>query len=115
MTINTYKTQFIFNRHKTISYPLMQIIMNNHSIGEVELTKFMGVIVNKHLNWYSYIQYIRNKVTTIANMIYYLTAWGGASKTLLNPLKAIQKKIIRAIFRLQTTDHTSDSFANLKL
>lgn len=42
LSINTDKTHFIFYTHKTMSYQLMQIGMNNHSIGEVEQTKFVG-------------------------------------------------------------------------
>lgn len=130
LTIKTDKTQFIlFNRHKPISYPLMPIIIDN-DIVEVEQIRFSGVIANRHLYWYSYIQYVRNKTANFfdlvystrshfnrgaiyyslvhSNMTYCLTGQGGVSSTSRNPLIAIQKKT--AISGLKTTDHTNDSF-----
>lgn len=90
--------------------------------------------MHKHLYWRSIIQYVRNKVAKIcvlyldrgakwliyyslvhSNMNYCLTVWSGASKTSLNSLKIIQKKIIRAAIGLKTTDHKNHTFINTKL
>ncbi|XP_042891027.1 uncharacterized protein LOC122265692 [Penaeus japonicus] len=50
-----------------------------------------------------------------ANKLTINPIWGGASSTSLNPLVVLQKKVIRNIMGLKTTDHTNESFVNLKL
>ncbi len=141
LTINTSKTHYIiFNRYKKFTYPLIPVKINNEILTEVTETKFLGVIVEKHLLWHKHINSIKAKVAkqcgimyltrdsldrhsllliynslVYPTLIYAIGVWGGASNEALNCLVVTQKRAVRTITGLRRRDHTNNAFTNLKI
>lgn len=140
-TLNSDKTQYIiFHRHKLFTYPINKIEINGKSIREANQTKFLGVIINKHLYCHYHIQIIHSEIAKLCGLIsltrnhfnrgalmslyytlvylnitYRLTVWDGASKTSLNPIVLIQKRVEKVINNLWNCGHTNNAFKELKL
>ena len=114
---------------------MRSIKMGINFISEVNSTKFLGIILDKNLNFKEEISYISNKCsksigilfrlnsflptkilkTLYSSMIlpylnYGIEAWFGASRTDRNKIFILQKKSIRAIYRLPFNAHTNDFF-----
>ena len=141
LTINTNKTHFmIMHRHKRLMYPLPPLYINNQVLTEVDSTSFLGIIIDKQLNWSKHILHLRNKIAKYCgilyltrnclnkksmlllyysliypNLIYCNTIWGASSNQALKPLTIIQKRVIRTIEGLRKRDHTNDTFYKYKI
>ena len=119
LTANYSKTNFIIFTKKRIDFKF-QIKMGEEVLQEVDETKYLGVILDKKLNWKSQLNIVQSKVSrgcyilsklrhyvdiNTLKMLYYaliypylmycVTSWGGAPKTTLSPLVRLQKKAIR--------------------
>ena len=121
LSLNVKKTHYILFRSKNISVPTMKII--DVCIGEVQSTKFLGVVIDCHLNWSKHINYIQTKVCKgigINNMIkqcinketlrtlyfsfvypylyYCIEVWGNVQDCYRDTIVALQKRAVRIIF-----------------
>ena len=138
LLINLTKTQsmlFTFRRNNQ----LLSIILNDIVINEQEVVTFLGVVIDKKLNWKSHISHICSKVSKsiailrilkfifpkeILKMLYmslihsYLNycnlIWGSAENGIIQPLFILQKKAIRIINKSHYLDHTSPIFKSLE-
>ena len=134
LKLNSDKSHFIcFSYRKNIN--MRPIKIGNGTINEVNSTKFLGLILDKNLNFKEHITHISNKCsksigilfklnyflpTNILKMLYssmilpYLNygieAWFGAARTDRNKVFILQKKSIRAIYNLPFNTHTNTFF-----
>ena len=139
LQLNSDKSHFIcFSYRKNINLPPIKI--GNNIISEVESTKFLGIILDKNLNFKEEIAHISNKCSKFVGILFRLNsflpvqilktlyssmilpylnygieAWFGANMTERNKIFILQKKSIRAIHRLPYNAHTNDYFKANKL
>ena len=106
----------------------------------VEITKFLGVLIQENLNWNSHIDYICNKISRTTGILsrlkhyipkyilriiynslcmsyisYAVTVWGGSSNESLKRLKVLQKKGIRHVCNAKYNSHTDPLFKNCNI
>ena len=116
--------------------PKVQI--QNQNLSSVNNTKFLGVIIDKKLNWVDHITFIKNKISksigiinkirklldknTLRNLyftfiypylIYCIEIWGNTHNTYLLPLIKLQKKCVRIITFSHYLEHTEPLFKQL--
>ena len=48
----------------------IKISLHNQTIFEINLLKFIGVIIDNNLKWYAHTGYIQNKISTSISIIY---------------------------------------------
>ena len=114
--------------------------INGIGIGQVDKTKFLGVIIDETLNFEDHLKYIRGKISrslgilykgkkyfdkttlmTLYNVFVYpyftycIEIWGNTYQSYLDPLFKLQKRAIRIISFSERMAHTSTLFKNLKL
>ena len=102
--------------------------------------KYLGVVIDCHLNWKAHISYLTKKLnrnigalsklrhfvtTDILTNLYYsllypfftygLIAWGNTYSTTINPLFILQKKAIRIITFSYYREHTNLIFSKLNI
>ena len=58
----------VFSKRRTRKTSL-KLIIDGESIGEVQNTKFLGIIIDNKLNWKDHISYIAGKVSRGVGMI----------------------------------------------
>ena len=115
-------------------------MINNVKIDIKERTKFLGVIIDKHLSFQSHIKYIKGKVArgfgilyecrpyfnsetmrTLYNCFIYpyftycIEEWGNACQSYWKPLIILQKRTIRMVAGDKKLDHTLPLFHSLNL
>ena len=124
LTLNIKKkTQVIlFNaKNKKVKEPL-KLKINGENIKQVNSTKFLGIIIDSKLTWKQHIAHIQHKISKttgiicktrhyvslkVLRMLYYTLiypylhygniVWANTYQSNLDPLKKLQKKIIRMI------------------
>ena len=141
LSLNVSKSNFVLfhPKQKKINRTLL-LRINNDKIEESNCTKYLGVLIDKHLTWKSHINMIRTKLSKalgiihklkhvvptqilklIYNSLFYphlnyaILNWGCAYTSTLNPLRILQKKAIRAILNENWNTHTPPLFHKLKL
>ena len=126
LSINISKTQYILfmkpSQTDSIPLKLPNLTVNSSSIKRVQSTKFLGVIIDQHVNWKEHINLIKSKVSKNLGVMYkakdflnqnclkklyfsfihaYINycniAWASNFKTYLKKLYTIQKKASRII------------------
>ena len=119
LTITTKKAHYLMFHQTRIKHnTTLKILSNNDIVDRIINTKFLGVIIDRKLNWAAHILYIKSKISksigiqvkirkciqnnTMRNMyftfiyqylIYCIEVWGNAHQTHLDPLIKIQKKV----------------------
>ena len=139
LVINLTKTQTMLFSNKR-GNPIFNINLDNVIINEVEETTFLGIIIDKKLNWKSHIRHLCNKTSKgvailrifrnvfpkhILKTIYmslifsYLNycnlVWGGSDKSIIDPLIKIQKKAVRIIDKASYLAHTPQIYKTHKI
>ncbi len=139
LTLNLSKSNFllIHPRQKTLRRKI-ELKLNNELIREVEEVKYLGVLIDKHLNWKPQIQNLNTKISKgigilrkvrhlvpqsvllkiynafiLPYITYGLLNWGSATKTALAPLDKKLKKAVRIITFKSTSDHSKPIFKYL--
>ena len=122
LSLNIDKTNVMLFTPRNSSRCIDDIVINGICIAEVTETKFLGVIIDNKLKWYTHILYIRKKNAkgigillkarkcfnneTLLSLYhtfvypylsYCIHVWGRAYDTHLNDLIVLQNKIIRII------------------
>ena len=141
LTINTNKTELIIFTNKTnYSNENDKIYLNGQIIDPVDhvRVRFLGVMIDKNLNFKMHIQHVLDKISKHAGILYkiknqlpisarityynsfvlpYLTYnivhWGNTNSVHLNCLVTMQKRIIRTISNAEFLAHTSPIFYRL--
>ena len=68
LSLNVKKTFHYFFKKKKPHRPI-KLLINNQAIGEVNNTKFLGVIIDKKINWKDHINYVAGKVSRAIGML----------------------------------------------
>ena len=121
LSLNISKTNFvIFHAINKPKNSVVTILINKQAIDEVKSVKYLGILIDSQLTFKNQIDELSKKVsraigvlyklrpyvtTKILTSVYYaivypfllygITVWGSASKTLLEPIHIMQKKIVR--------------------
>ena len=120
--------------------PQGDVILRNEAIQRVTKAKFLGVIVDQHLNWNDHISMVSHKISKsfgiisrIQNTLYiksqkliyyslthpYLTycinVWSSTYRTNLKTLCTAQKSSVRTLFSNAQQPHSRDIFINQKI
>lgn len=126
LTVNIEKTK-IMHFSQRIATPELNIQYQGVKVEEVASTKFLGVYIDKALTWKTHIEHISKKLSKSAFALYklaqivnteaVLTAYHGLVASILrygilfwgnsteqNKVLLLQKRCIRAMFGLKTTD-----------
>ena len=139
LIINIQKTHTMLFTNKRGNNAL-HITIQNTELEQKDSCKFLGIFIDKDLNWKSHIEYITNKISKIIALLgrlkhtfpksilknLYLSLllpylnygniiWASADKTCLNGLVILQKKAIRIISKAKYFDHTEPLFKTLEL
>ena len=139
LSLNTEKTKYlIFAGKKIVGDTLIEMCGNK--IARVNSLKYLGITIDDQLTWKDHIASICHKLSKssgilhkikhlltndILLIIYYSlcypylhycnVVWGMATKSLINPLVIIQKRIIRTLSNVNNYEHSSHLFKNLKI
>jgi len=140
LSLNISKTKFmLFTRRKNV-HPDFKLYIDNREIDRVESMKFLGVLIDEHINWKEHIRLICIKLARSIGVInrlkrflpfkilkqlycclflshiqYCILIWGKNSQTVIHPICILQKRIIRVITNSDYRAHTSQLFRNLGL
>jgi hypothetical protein len=136
LSLNSSKTKaMLFHTvRKSVSYP--NILLDNSKIEFVDTFNYLGIVLDKHLNWKSHIHHISMKMSKVTGVMsrmksfvpenvlltlynslflpylnYGILCW----KSKLNAVVKLQKKAVRIISRSKYNAHTEPLFKNLKL
>ena len=137
---NLNKTQMIMLSSKKILTPQNEVILRNEVVQRVNKAKFLGVIVDQHLNWKDHISIISQKISKscgiicrIRNtldikskrLIYYslihpylthcMNVWSCTYPTNFKMLCAAQPRSVRALFATAQQPHSRDILLNQKI
>ena len=139
LSLNTNKTKFMVLTKQRSAWQF-DIRIGKTNIEQVNEVKYLGVIFNDKLSWKSHIlvQHVCSKLsngswallklrnyvdTTTLKTVYYaliysylqyfVSTWGLASTTALNPLVRIHKRIIRIITNSPFLSHSNHLFQKL--
>ena len=118
----------------------LHITVQNTELEQKDSCKFLGIFIDKDLNWKTHIDYIANKISKIVALLgrlkhtfpksilknlylslllpylnYGNVIWASADKTNLNSLVILQKKAIRIICKVKYFDHTEPLFKSLEI
>lgn len=141
LSLNVKKTNYVLFHppQKKIAHPIT-LSINGKIIKEVKSIKYLGVLMDSHLNWKDHIFHVTKKISksigilsklrhyvstnTLVQMYYafvypFLTysciVWGSTYKTNIKPLEMLQKKAIRIITFSKYDAHTYPLFSKLKV
>lgn len=133
LTINTAKTNYVIftAKNKKIN-DSFELKINNEKLNKKSSEKYLGLILDKQLNWKQHIEKIKNKLTSLTGILrgiakclprkikyiiynslikphidYLIEIWGTANKTNLNVLQISQNKLIKSLFNydFRTSTH----------
>ena len=136
LALNESKTKYmIFHTRYNKPPENFVITLNGVTLERVEITKFLGVLIQENLNWKAHIDYVCNKIAKsiailaklkhyvpryvlliiykslcLSHMLYALSVWGGSSLSSLKRLNTLQKKGIRHVCNAKYNSHTSVLF-----
>ena len=138
LSLNIAKTHYlVFAGNKAVSDNLNIIICDQY-IERSYSTKYLGIIIDYKLTWNDHVRYIQSKLSKSCGILYkvkhiltketlhilyysliypYLqycnVVWGMATKSVLNPLMLLQKRIVRIISNVNYYDHTDPLYKSL--
>ena len=69
LTLNVYKTQMLMMSRKKTLNPQFDVILRNEAIQRVTKAKFLGVIVDQHLNWKDRRSMVSHKISKSCGII----------------------------------------------
>ena len=139
LTLNTDKCNYIIFSNR--NYRTNDILVNSSLISNVLECKYLGVYLDRNLNFeYHIINYILNKTSKLCGILYklrnlfptetcirfyyaliypYLSycilIWGNTYQSHLNPLFKLQKRVVRTIAKVSRTEHTTPLFLRFNL
>ena len=63
LTLNVNKTRMLMMSRKNNLNPQGDVILHNKTMGRVTKAKFLGLIVDQHLNWKDHISMVSHKIS----------------------------------------------------
>ena len=144
LSLNAKKTKYSFfhkpSKNDDIPLMLPKLSISNHVIERQEFIKFLGVLLDKNLNWKEHIKYTENKIAKNLGPLYkarpflernallalyyeniqtYINyaniAWDSTCRTDLKKINSQQKHAIRIIFSKSKFAHTREIFKEQKI
>lgn len=141
LSLSIEKTNFISFDAKTNKIKNnVSIMLNENSIKEIQETKFLGLTIDKNLNWNSHVDQVIKKMSSgvfalkrmakfcslatlkvlyhgliQTHLSYNICIYGATSKGNLDRLLIIQKKCIRAMLSLRYDDSVRLYFKTLRI
>ena len=126
LALNVSKTNFvIFRANKPLTHNVT-LIMNRKALEQKDHVKYLGVLVDEHLNWGYHAQLVAKKIgrgigilvklrqylnpqmlrniyhcLVFSHLSYGIQVWGSANVSILNPLIILQKKAVRILANQQ--------------
>ena len=119
---------------------MIRLQLNNYQFKQTSCIKYLGVIIDEHLNWKEHVTHICGKIKRgigilsklrhfvptkiLVNLYYtliypYLTysvvAWGNTYDTTVKPITILQKRAMRIILFSDFRDHSNPLFIRLKI
>ena len=120
LALNIGKTNFVIFRAKKPLYHNVTLLMNRKAIEQKEVVKYLGVLVDEHLNWHHQITNTSKKISrgigiicklkncisvqlqkslyyslVYSHLSYGIQVWGSAGSSDLEKLLVLQKKAVR--------------------
>lgn len=141
LLLNMEKTKFIvFSTHKANRIFNPTLSCKNHQLSDDDETKFLGLTIDKNLNWNSHVECIMQKISSglyalrkmqklcdtktlksiyfayiHSNIAFGISLYGATSINNLNSILKSQKKAIRIILNLKNSSSVRDHFISLKI
>ena len=142
LILNISKTNYIIFTSKGKSYNknVSNIKIDGNNIQQVNKTKFLGIIIEEHLNWAMHISHLCNIIArnvgilqklryfiptyvlkilyhslVLSHLQYCTLLWANSYHSHLHKIRLLQKKAIRIISNTDYLAHSSKLFLNLKL
>ena len=142
LVLNISKTNYIIFTSKGKSYNknVRNIKIDGNNIQQVNKTKFLGIVIEEHLNWALHISHLCNIIARnvgilqklryfiptyvlkilyhsliLSHLQYCTLLWANSYRSHLHKLRLLQKKAIRIISNTDYLAHSSKLFLNLKL
>jgi len=135
LSLNLKKTNYM-----VVTSPKKRVDINIQYIERKDHIKYLGVFIDKHLNWGAHIQHVNNKVAKNIGIInklrhyldlktmkqlyytlifpylnYGILSWGNNYKTRLNKLRIKQNKCMRNIFFAHSREHSTPYYNLLEI
>ena len=147
LSINSDKTKYIVYlpriKKRGSSTSKVRISMKNVTIEQVNSIKFLGIIINKALNWEEHKQYVRRKIARTvgilyncrgimseielinlyktfiqSNLLYAIEVWGHTVTSESDILNKIHNRVLRIIFNCRRTEdawyHNNNRIQNIQ-
>ena len=141
LALNELKTKYIIF-HTRFNKPPdnFDIILNGIALERVEVTKFLGVLIQENLNWNKHIGQVCNKIARstallaklkhyvpryvlliiynslcMSHISYALSVWGSSPACSLKRIISLQKRGIRQVCNAKYNAHTSPLFKQCKV
>ena len=134
LSLNVSKTNYmLFSNSKVL--PLINISIHDYKIEKVNVTKFLGILIDDKLNWKLHIEMVKSKLNKTISILarskrclnksslhtlycsmflpyinYCSEVWGNTYITNIKPICLLQKKAIRIINNSGFKDHTHELF-----
>ena len=71
LSLNTKKIIFmIFHRSRKKENVSNKVVIDNKELTKVESAKYLGVIIDRKLNWIDHITYVKNKISKGIGIMY---------------------------------------------
>ena len=140
LSLNVSKSSCVTFSPKQKHTRSLQLEINCEIIKEKTTTKYLGVIVDKHLTWKHHLESIKTKLAKITGIIFKIRhyvplpvlkhlysslfyphlnyanlLWGNATASALKPIETLQKKVIRAMLNEKWDCHTTPLFHKLNI
>jgi hypothetical protein len=141
LTLNIDKTHYILIKNYQNKFSLVNDVkMGETVLSEVDSIKFLGVTLDKTLNWSIHINNLRLQILKVSGLIYHvssfmptsvlitlynalvnskivycLEAWGNAPESYLSKILAIQKRILRTIYKKGPREHAYPLFKRAQI
>ena len=122
LTVNFSKTNYMIFHGKSFQYSNGRIKMGNSTLKKVSSTKYLGITIDDKLQWKCHITKLCSNISSFCGIMYKLrhyvplesrlsvyyslfyshvtygiTCWGNACHSVLNPLRVLQNKVIKAM------------------
>ena len=142
LSLNAAKTEVIFfrsSRH-SLDYQNISIKMNGYKLTPVDYIKYLGMYIDKHLDWNQHIHELTKKLNRAngiisklryntrldiclqvyyaifySYLIYGCNVWGFTSEENINAIQVLQNKCLRIMTFAPYNSNVDQSFLDLKL
>lgn len=141
LTINVTKTNFVIfaAKNKKVTTNI-QLEINNHVLERKSQEKYLGLILDKYLNWKSHIEKIKRKLLSLTGLLqnikkslprkvryiiynslvkphidYLIEVWGTAGKNNLEILQRAQNRLIKILFNYKFLTSSRKIYEDTKI